>query len=65
MTCMATGHIGGGVWQCCQPSEHRGWRISREILGTRLQILGNFSLWYWGISAILHLQGSIIILILK
>ena len=65
MTCMATGHMGGVVWQCCQPSEHLGWRISREILVTGLQSLGNFSLQYWGISAILYLQGSIVILILK
>ena len=62
---MATGHIGGGVWQHCQPSKHLEWRISREILVTGVQSLGNFSLQYWGISVVLYLQGRIIISILK
>ena len=44
MTCMATGHIGGGGgWQCCQPSEHLGGGFL-EKFGYRVADSGEFFL---------------------
>ena len=53
---MATGYVGGGVWQCCQQAgEHLRWEFLEKFWLQDCK--------FWGISAILYLQVSMVILL--
>ena len=45
MACMATGYMGGGVWQCCQPRRAPQVGDFWRNFGYRVVNSGEFTLW--------------------